>query len=78
MSHEERFGTEVWLALKSVTITLANVYQQWATVGEVASAAHVSRATAKKYLDKLVEKGEVKTMKFGRSTGYALKSGLEV
>jgi response regulator of citrate/malate metabolism len=77
MSTNERYGTAVWQGLLASTITLANVYVQWATVGEVASASGVSRATAKKYLDKLVAMGQAKTMKFGKRTGYAVTSGME-
>jgi response regulator of citrate/malate metabolism len=77
MSTNERYGTAVWQGLLASTLTLANVYQKWATVGEVAAAGGVSRATAKKYLDKLVEMGQVKMMKFGKRVGYAIKSGLE-
>lgn len=77
MSTKERYGTAVWQGLLSSTMTLANVYVQWATVGEVANAAGVSRATAKKYLDALVEMGQVKTMKFGGRKGYAVTSGME-
>jgi response regulator of citrate/malate metabolism len=77
MSTTERYGTEVWRGLLSVTINLANQYIQWATVGEVARAAGVSRGTAKKYLEMLIEKGDVKSMKFGNRTGYAVITGME-
>lgn len=77
MSTMERYGTAVWQGLLASTITLANVYQQWATVGEVARAAGVSEPTAKKYLTMLVEKGDAKCMKFGNRMGYAVTSGLE-
>ena len=77
MSTVERYGGEVWRGLLASTLTLGNVYQRWATVGDVAKAAGVSRATAKKYLNLLVDKGEVKTMKFGSSVGYAVRGGME-
>jgi response regulator of citrate/malate metabolism len=77
MSTRQRYGDAVWAGLLASTMTLANVYIQWATVGDVARAGGVSRATAKKYLDVLVEMGQVKTMKFGARTGYAVTSGME-
>lgn len=77
MSTEERYGAAVWQGLLASSVTLANVYVQWATVGEVARAGGVSRATAKKYLDKLVEMGHAKSMKFGNRTGYTTVSGVK-
>ena len=77
MSTKERYGTAVWQGLLSSTATLANVYQQWATIEQVARAGGVSRGTAKKYLDKLVAMGQAVTMKFGSRTGYAVASGME-
>lgn len=77
MSTNERYGSAVWAGLLASTMTLANVYVQWATVGEVAKASGVSRGTAKKYLDKLVAMGQVKTLTFGKRTGYAITSGME-
>lgn len=74
MSLEERFGTLVWKALVKNSNDFAGVYVQWATVGEVATDAKVSRATAKKYLEKLVEMGNAKSMKFGKRTGYCMVS----
>lgn len=77
MSTMERYGTAVWEGLVKNTAVYADVYVQWATVGEVALTAGVSRATAKKYLEMLVEKGDAKSMKFGNRTGYAVTSGME-
>lgn len=77
VSTNERYGTAVWNGLLASTLTLANVYVQWASVGEVAIAGGVSRGTAKKYLELLVEKGAAKKMKFGSRVGYAITSGLE-
>lgn len=74
MTLKERFGTEVWQALIKNTRVLSEVYVQWATVGEVAKDARVSRATAKKYLEMLVKQGHAKSMKFGKSTGYSVVS----
>lgn len=72
MSTTERYGTEVWRALKECTLVYANVYVQWATVGEVAEKAGVSRGTAKKYLDALISTNHAKSMKFGKRTGYSV------
>lgn len=77
MSTKERYGTAVWQGLQASTTTLANVYKQWATIEEVARAGGVSRGTAKKYLTKLVEMGQAKTMKFGGRIGYAVDFGME-
>jgi len=74
MTLKERFGTEVWEALVKNTRVYADVYVQWATVGEVATDAKVSRATAKKYLEMLVKDGHAKSMKFGKRTGYSVVS----
>lgn len=74
MSLKERFGSEVWHALVANSNDFAGVYVQWATVGEVAKGAKVSRATAKKYLDILVSDGHAKSMKFGKRTGYCFLS----
>lgn len=74
MSLKERFGTEVWEALQKNTRVYADVYVQWASVGEVAKDARVSRATAKKYLEMLVREGYAKSMKFGNRTGYSVSS----
>lgn len=78
MSTTERYGTEVWNALVNTTRVYANVYVQWATVGEVAEKAGVSRGTAKKYLEKLISTKHAKSMKFGKRTGYSIadESGL--
>lgn len=78
MSTKERYGTEVWEALINTTRVYANVYVQWATVGEVSEKAGVSRGTAKKYLEALVASGHAKAMKFGKRTGYSIadESGL--
>jgi response regulator of citrate/malate metabolism len=75
MSTKERYGTAIYEALGEHTYQLADMYIQWATIGEVAKRAGVSRPTAKKYLDLLVEMGRVKSMKFGARTGYALEIG---
>jgi len=72
MSTQERYGTEVWNALKATTLVYANVYVQWATVGEVAAKAGVSRGTAKKYLEKLIGTKHAKSMKFGKRVGYSV------
>nr|CRY94304.1 hypothetical protein [uncultured prokaryote] len=72
MSTEERYGTAVWEALQACTLVLADVYVQWATVGEVAKKAGVSRGTAKKYLDKLCDMSQARSMKFGSRTGYSV------
>lgn len=72
MSTKERYGTEVWNALVATTRVYANVYVQWATVGEVSQKAGVSRGTAKKYLDALVTMGQARSMKFGKRTGYSV------
>jgi len=79
MSTKERYGSEVWQALINTTRVYANVYVQWATVGEVAEKAGVSRGTAKKYLDMLIKSGHAKSMKFGKRTGYSIadESGLD-
>lgn len=74
MTLKERFGTEVWQALVKNTRVYADVYVQWATIGEVAKDANVSRATAKKYLDILVSEGHAKSMRFGKRTGYSVVS----
>jgi response regulator of citrate/malate metabolism len=72
MSTKERYGNAVFEALSQNTFQLADMYTQWATVGEVAESAGVSKPTAKKYLDLLVEMGRVSAMKFGTRTGYAI------
>lgn len=72
MSTMERYGNAVYEALAKNTYQLADVYIQWATVGEVAKSAGVSHPTAKKYLDMLVDMGRVKRMKFGPRYGYAI------
>lgn len=77
MSSSERYGTLVWQGLLASTVTLASIYVQWATVGEVASAAGVSKPTARKYLNELVDMGRAESMKFGNSVGYAVTSGME-
>lgn len=77
MSTNERYGSAVWAGLLASTLTLANVYVQWATVDQVARAGGVSRGTAKKYLEKLVTMGQAKKMKFGARYGYAVTSGME-
>lgn len=77
MSTLERYGNEVWEGLNKTTRVYADVYVQWATVGEVAKAAGVTRPTAKKYLDKLVKMGKAKAMKFGKRTGYSVGDGGE-
>ena len=74
MSTEERYGTDVWKALIANTRVLADVYVQWATVGEVAQGAGVSRNTAKKYLERLVDMGHAKKMAFGKRSGYSVCS----
>lgn len=76
MSTTERYGKEVWEALVKETRVYADVYIQWATVGEVAEMAGVSRGTAKKYLEKLVGMGEARSMKFGKRTGYSVRAAL--
>jgi len=72
MSTKERYGSSVWDALIKNTRVYANVYVQWATVGEVATTAGVSRGTAKKYLEMLVSTGHAKSMKFGARKGYSI------
>lgn len=78
MSTTERYGTEVWNALVKNTRVLADIYVQWATVGEVAEAAGVSRGTAKKYLEALVNMGRAKRMAFGKRYGYSVLNDAEV
>lgn len=78
MSTKERYGSEVWTALVNNTRVLADVYVQWATVGEVAASAGVSRGTAKKYLEELVKMGRAKRMAFGKRHGYSVLSDAEV
>lgn len=70
MSTKERYGTYVWEALVAQTSFYAFGVDIWATVGEVAKVARVSRATAKKYLDELVKTGHASEMKFGSRSGY--------
>lgn len=70
MSTKERYGTYVYEALIAQTRFYAYGVDIWATVGEIAIVARVSRATAKKYLEVLVEMGHAKSMKFGNRTGY--------
>lgn len=70
MSANERYGTYVWEALVAQTRFYDFGVDIWATVGEIATVARVSRATAKKYLDILVKNGHAKEMKFGSRSGY--------
>jgi Fic family protein len=73
VSTKERYGTEVWQALVASSSDLGGVYRQFATVGEVSDLAGVSRITAKKYLEILVEQGAAERMKFGSRFGYLAK-----
>lgn len=74
MSTKQRYGTAVFEALGENAFQLADMYIQWSTAGEVAERAGVSRPTAKKYLELMVEMGRVKSMKFGSRTGYAIET----
>ena len=70
MSTKERYGSEVWRALSHVTRFYAHDHIIWATVGEVAKEAGVSKPTAAKYLNALVEMGSAVDMEFGSRRGY--------
>lgn len=70
MSTKERYGTYVYEALIAQTRFYAWGVDVWATVGEVAKVARVSRNTAKKYLEELVSMGHAKKMQFGSRVGY--------
>lgn len=70
MSTKERYGSEVWKALCHITRFYAHDNVIWATIGEVAKEAGVSKPTAKKYLIELVEMGIAIDMEFGSRRGY--------
>jgi len=65
MSHEERYGTIVWNALSEVFNLEKTGDEAWITVGEVASHAKITKPTAVKYLNKLVDMGHAKRITVG-------------
>lgn len=70
MTHKERFGTEVWKAIVSLSYD-GNVNKMpLLSVGEIADKAKVSRATAKKYLMDLVRCEMVSTFPVGKRWVY--------
>lgn len=66
MSTKERYGNEVWRAVQCFAMEWQNGGPLFRTVGEVAREAGVSRGTAKKYLDILVDAGHVSFATTGR------------
>lgn len=74
MSTKERYGTIVWDALALIFNSSVTPDDGWVSVGEVARVAKVSKPTAKKYLDMLVEMDTAKraTITLSNSTvsGY--------
>lgn len=59
MSTTERYGTYVWQALNALAFDEATHECTYYGVGEVARVAKVSKPTAKKYLDMLIESQHV-------------------
>lgn len=66
MSHEERYGTLVWNALVLAFNDESTPDDGWITVGEVAAIAQITKPTAAKYLNKLLEMGNAKRVCVGR------------
>ena len=65
MSHKERYGTLVWDALSKAFNHPDTRDDQWIGVGEIASTAGISKATAQKYLDALCKMGHAKSVSMG-------------
>jgi hypothetical protein len=70
LSAKERFGTYVWEALVACCEHYSDNPMHFASVGEVAFHARVSRATAKKYLDMLIASEDVISVGVGKRKGY--------
>jgi len=65
MSHEERYGTLVWNALVAIFNAPTRPDDGWITIGQVAKHAKVTKPTAAKYLNRLLEMGEAKRVCVG-------------
>ncbi len=72
MSTKERFGSLVWDAVCQISQSST----PFMTVGEVAAAAQVSRPTAKKYLDALVEKEHMTIWKANATHSFYVMTGV--
>ena len=70
MTLKERFGTEVWQAVITLSHDKGVNKRPLLSVGEVAKMACVSRATAKKYLMELVKMQSVATFPVGKRWVY--------
>jgi len=66
MSTKERYGSAVWNAAYDVTYGGQRGFMPLLSVGEIASVAGVSRATAKKYMMDLVKGGHMATFPIGK------------
>jgi Fic family protein len=70
MSTKERYGTEVWQAVITLSFSDGKNMHPLLSVGDVAAMAGVSRDTAKKYLMELVKKECVATFPVGKRWVY--------
>lgn len=69
MSTTERYGTAIWDAIVKMEQEDESGWF-YATVGEVAERAGVSKPTASKYLDKLYQMGKVTFFKTRNNARY--------
>lgn len=70
MSTGERYGTAVWAGFYSKSYLVDEGINCFTTVGEVAKESGVARATARKYLDKLVDMGRASCLVTGKTRLY--------
>jgi len=70
MSTKERFGTLVWRSLNELYAKFDERNHQWVTVGEVSEDVGVSKVTARKYLQELVDIGHASFVIVGSTVGY--------
>jgi predicted ArsR family transcriptional regulator len=58
MSTKQRYGTAVWEAINRICDNVVGYH----SIGEVAKEAGVTKPTAKKYLEILVENGDIEVI----------------
>ncbi len=75
VSTKQRYGDAVLGALLLCSWHDGNGSWKWATIGEVADAAGVSRTTAKKYLEALVDMGHAVPSDIGKRRVYLMGDG---
>lgn len=73
MSTRERYGRDVWAGIqKHQAAHEAGECGIWASAAQVAERAGVSVVTSRKYLNMLVDMGDVLSLKAGSSTFYMI------